>query len=182
MDRPSSVLDRFSGAMGTTVRIVLGLTIFTVSPFLPAIVGLPWWLGFFTFLLGMVVIYAFAGTKEFGVWEWGVRHRVEQRQIADDEIEYCDACGDRAAGGVMRRYAKQVAFLGSPMKTLDWGGNVYCEECSNRIPGGEEVVVPKSVETATADGTPRVVEADGDRRVVEAESDEDTSAIPGTSD
>lgn len=173
MDRPSSVLGRFSSATGSTVRIVLGLTIFLLSPFLPAMLHLPWWLGFFTFLLGVIVIYAFAGTKEFGVWEWGVRHRVEQREVADREVEYCDACGDLADGGVMRRYAKQVAFLGSPIKTLDWGGNVYCEDCADRTPGGREVVVPARVEDA---------DEDAEAAVVEAEADEDASAIPGTSD
>lgn len=174
MDRPSSVLGRFSGALGTTVRIVLGFVIFTLSPFVPAWLHLPWWLGFFAFLLGLVVIYAFAGTKEFGVWEWGVKHRVEQRSIGDDEIEYCDACGDLADGGVMRRYAKQVAFLGSPMRTLDWGGNTYCEECAGRMPGGEEVVVPAAVEDADEESERAAI--------AEAESGDDSSAVPGTSD
>jgi len=182
MDRPSSVLERFSGALGTTVRLGLGFVIFAFSPFLPAIVGLPWWLGFVTFVFGMVVLYAFAGTKKFGVWEWGVRHRVEQRQVGADEIEYCDACGDLAEGGVMRRYAKQVAFLGSPMKTLDWGGNAYCEECAERTPGGHEVVVPSSVE----DDRGALEPGDGERTAAvpetEAETDDDPGAVPGTSD
>lgn len=182
MDRPSSVLERFSGALGTTVRIGLGLAIFSLSPFLPALVGLPWWLGFVTFVFGMVVLYAFAGTKKFGVWEWGVQHRVEQRQVGSDEIEYCDACGDLAEEGVMRRYAKQYAFLGSPMKTLDWGGNVYCEECAERTPGGHEVVVPSRVEGDRGGIEP----GDGERPAAvaetEAESDDDAGAVPGTSD
>lgn len=175
MDRPSSVQERFSGALGSTVRILLGFTIFVMSPFVPALLNQPWWLGFLSFILGLIVIYAFAGTKEYGVWEWGVKKRVEQRQIADDELEYCDACGDIAAGGVMRRYAKQVAFLGSPMKTLDWGGNTYCEECAGATT--KEVVIPSAVQEQAESGPSPVPEAE-----TEAEGDGETSTIPGISD
>lgn len=173
MDRPASVLGRFRGALGTTVRIVLGLLIIVLSPFVPTLLALPWWLGFFTFVVGMVLIYSFAGTREFDVWDWGIRHSVEQRAIDDEELVYCDACGQLAAGGVMRRYAKQIAFLGSPIKTLDWGGNIYCEDCATGTPGTEAVVVPSTVEVSDETNDGAIAETDGN---------DDPEAIPGTSD
>ncbi|WP_255151395.1 hypothetical protein [Halorarius halobius] len=90
--------------------------------------------------LGALLFVYFAVLQDlmaYPVTAVGTERRVDRDPVDADEGARCDVCGDPIEAGERRTYAEQQVALGVPLRTLEWGENVYCGDCREGEPDAD---------------------------------------------
>ena len=97
--------------------------------------------------IGIVAGYSLLTNRmAYPATAFGTRRRVDAEPVAADEDVRCDVCGRHAeeSAGERRRYAEQQVAFGVPIRTTEWGENVYCSACETPISDGVRGSPPPS--------------------------------------
>lgn len=126
MHPPDSLSSRIQSWLREWGVFALLLFIFFLSDIGDAVPG---WIGI-AVLFGYIAIQ---NMMEYPVTTIGTKQSVEAEPLDTDNVVRCDTCGSpiREARGERRMYAEQQIAFGVPVRTLDWGENVYCLACES---------------------------------------------------
>ena len=86
--------------------------------------------------IGILISYVFIqNIKKYPITAVGRKRQVDTKPVTDAEQVRCDICGTHIskAEGEHRRYTEQQVAFGIPLRTTEWGKNVYCTACETPI-------------------------------------------------
>ncbi|WP_255190779.1 hypothetical protein [Natronobeatus ordinarius] len=129
--RPSSLdsdVRRIANGVGFVV--LWGWVLLSLG-LLPTWFGYPW-LGALLSLAGLVICWQAWRASAYPVYTIGTRRDVTVEPIAESGLD-CDECGRPAGGGERRRYAERRVLFGTTIAVPEWGTNVYCADCADRL-------------------------------------------------
>src|SRR5699024_8965011 len=92
---------------------------------------IPDWVGLAS-LFGYIILQ---GLMTYSATTIGSTRRVNAKPVRDDEQVRCDVCGCHIGEkeGEHRMYSEQQVLFGVPIRTTDWGENVYCAGCESPV-------------------------------------------------